>query len=134
MAETCGDAARRGQKMGFDAVELHCSHGCLIARFLSGHANKRTDEFGGSLHDRMRFLRLILRDIRGKCGNDFPIIIRISGSEMIMGGLTVHEADVQKNLFFESERVDTASTLVYNTAIDIVSTVACEDAERRRNV
>lgn len=91
MVETYGDAARRGQKMGYDAVELHCSHGYLIAQFLSGHANKRTDEFGGMLYARMRFLKLILRDIREKCGNDYPIIIRISGSEMILGGLSIHE-------------------------------------------
>lgn len=91
MVETYGDAARRGQKMGYDAVELHCSHGYLIAQFLSGHANKRTDEFGGTLYARMRFLKLILRNIREKCGNDYPIIIRISGSEMILGGLSIHE-------------------------------------------
>lgn len=91
MVSTYGDAARRGQRMGYDAVELHCSHGYLVAQFLSGHSNKRTDEFGGSLHDRMRFLRLILRDIRGKCGSDYPILIRISASEMILGGLSIHE-------------------------------------------
>ena len=91
MVETFGDAALRGKKAGFDAVELHASHGYLIAQFLSGHANKRTDEFGGSLFNRMRFLRLILRDIRKKAGDDFPVIIRISGSEMITGGREIQE-------------------------------------------
>lgn len=91
MVETFGDAALRGKKAGFDAVELHVSHGYLIAQFLSGHANKRTDEFGGSLHNRMRFLKLVLRDIRRKTGNDFPIIVRISGSEMIVGGREIQE-------------------------------------------
>lgn len=91
MVQTFGDAALRGKKAGFDAVELHASHGYLIAQFLSGHANKRTDEFGGSLFNRMRFLRLILRDIRQKTGDDFPIIIRISGSEMITGGREIQE-------------------------------------------
>ena len=91
MVTTFGDAALRGKKAGFDAVELHASHGYLIAQFLSGHANKRTDEFGGSLYNRMRFLKLILREIRRKTGNDFPIIIRISGTEMITGGREVQE-------------------------------------------
>lgn len=91
MVQAFGDAAARGKKAGFDAVELHASHGYLIAQFLSGHANKRTDEFGGSLHNRMRFLRLVLRDIRKKAGDDFPLIVRISGSEMITGGREVEE-------------------------------------------
>ena len=91
MIGTFGDAALRGKKAGFDAVELHASHGYLIAQFLSGHANKRTDEFGGSLYNRMRFLKLVLRDIRRKTGNDFPIIVRISGSEMIVGGREIQE-------------------------------------------
>lgn len=86
-----GDAALRAKESGFDAVELHASHGYLIAQFLSGHANKRTDEFGGSLHNRMRFLRLILRDIKNKAGADFPIIVRISGTEMITGGREIQE-------------------------------------------
>lgn len=91
MAGTFGDAALRGKMAGFDAVELHASHGYLVAQFLSGHANKRTDEFGGSLYNRMRFLRLIIRDIRGKAGADFPIIVRISGTEMITGGREIQE-------------------------------------------
>lgn len=91
MVETFGDAALRGKKAGFDAIELHASHGYLVAQFLSGHANKRTDEFGGSLRNRMRFLKLILSDIRQKAGNDFPIIVRISGSEMITGGREIQE-------------------------------------------
>ena len=91
MVAAFGDAALRGKKAGFDAVELHASHGYLIAQFLSGHANKRTDEFGGSLHNRMRFLRLVLQDIREKAGEDYPIIVRISGAEMITGGREIQE-------------------------------------------
>lgn len=91
MIEIFGDAALRAAKAGFDAVELHASHGYLIAQFLSGHANKRTDEFGGSLYNRMRFLRLVLQNIRRKAGDDFPIIVRISGTEMITGGREIEE-------------------------------------------
>lgn len=91
MIEVYGNAALRAKKAGFDAVELHASHGYLIAQFLSGHANKRTDEFGGSLHNRMRFLRLILKNIQEKTGKNFPIIVRISGTEMIAGGREIQE-------------------------------------------
>ena len=91
MVEAFGDAALRAKKAGFDAVELHASHGYLIAQFLSGHANKRTDAFGGSLYNRMRFLRLVLENIRQKAGEEFPVIVRISGSEMITGGREIQE-------------------------------------------
>lgn len=92
MIETFGDAALRGKRAGFDAVELHASHGYLIAQFLSGHANKRTDEFGGPLFNRMRFLKLVLKNIRVKTGKEFPIIVRISGTEMIAGGREIQES------------------------------------------
>ncbi|MBU3074817.1 FAD-dependent oxidoreductase [Clostridium estertheticum] len=91
MVTTFGDAALRAKKSGFDAVELHASHGYLIAQFLSGHANKRTDEFGGTLYNRMRFLRLILREVKSKVGSGFPVIVRISGTEMITGGREIQE-------------------------------------------
>jgi 2,4-dienoyl-CoA reductase-like NADH-dependent reductase (Old Yellow Enzyme family)/thioredoxin reductase len=86
------EAALRAKKEGFDAVEIHASHGYLPAQFLSSHANKRTDEFGGSLHNRMRFLRLILRAIHKLVGNDYPLLVRLSGSEMILGGREIQES------------------------------------------
>ena len=92
MVETYGDAAKRAQQAGFDAVEIHASHGYLPAQFLSAHANKRTDAFGGPLYNRMRFLRLILRNVRKKTGNGFPILVRVSGSEMIAGGREIQES------------------------------------------
>lgn len=91
MVSKFSDAAVRAKKAGFDAVELHVSHGYLIAQFLSGHANKRTDEFGGTLNNRMRFLRLIINEIKEKAGKDFPVMIRISGTEMITGGREIQE-------------------------------------------
>ncbi|MBQ6663168.1 MAG: FAD-dependent oxidoreductase [Firmicutes bacterium] len=91
LIQTFSDAALRVKKAGFDAVEFHASHGYLIAQFLSEHANKRTDEFGGSLANRMRFLREILRETKRKVGDDFPIFIRLSGTEMITGGRGLQE-------------------------------------------
>jgi len=76
------DAAVRCQKAGVDAVELHGTHGYLLQQFMSPHTNKRTDEYGGSFENRMRFTDEIIQGIRQRCGKDFPIIVRISGDEM----------------------------------------------------
>lgn len=91
MTDTFAQAALRAKEAGFDAVEIHASHGYLPAQFLSAHANKRTDEFGGSLRNRMRFLRLILEKTRTLVGEDYPVLVRLSGSEMIAGGREIQE-------------------------------------------
>lgn len=74
-------AAERVKEGGADGVELHASHGYLIQQFLSPNTNKRTDEYGGSLENRMRFLIEILQGIKFKCGNDFPVIVRLTVDE-----------------------------------------------------
>jgi NADPH-dependent 2,4-dienoyl-CoA reductase/sulfur reductase-like enzyme len=74
-------AAKRVQLSGADGVELHAAHGYLIQQFLSPHTNRRTDEYGGSLENRMRFLLNIIRGIRTECGRDFPIMVRLSVDE-----------------------------------------------------
>lgn len=77
-----GDAALRVKKAGCDGVELHASHGYLIQQFLSPATNHRTDKYGGSLENRMRFLNEIIDDVRSKCGADFPLIVRLTVDEM----------------------------------------------------
>ncbi|MEN6474516.1 MAG: FAD-dependent oxidoreductase [Syntrophaceae bacterium] len=74
-------AAKRVQLSGADGVELHAAHGYLIQQFLSPHTNRRTDEYGGSLDNRLRFLLEIIRGIRAECGPDFPIMVRLSVDE-----------------------------------------------------
>ena len=74
-------AAVRVKKSGCDGVQLHASHGYLIQQFLSPNTNKRTDEYGGSLENRMRFILEIIAGIKEKCGNDFPIIVRLTVDE-----------------------------------------------------
>lgn len=76
------EAAVRVKKSGCDGVELHAAHGYLIQQFLSPNTNKRTDEYGGSLENRMRFLLEIIDGIRKNCGKDFPIVVRLSVDEM----------------------------------------------------
>ncbi|MHA1559957.1 MAG: oxidoreductase, partial [Alphaproteobacteria bacterium] len=81
------DTACRLAKAGFDGVEIHGAHGYLVGGFLSPHSNKRTDIYGGSLENRMRFLSHILRGIKERLGDDFPIIVRISAEEFVENGL-----------------------------------------------
>ena len=73
-------AAVRCKKAGVDGVELHGTHGYLIQQFLSPNTNKRTDEYGGSFENRLRFLREIVEGIRRECG-DYPIIVRLTVDE-----------------------------------------------------
>ncbi len=86
-----GDAAYRVKQAGYDAVEVHGSHGYLIQEFLSPYSNKRTDEYGGPLFNRARFSMEIVADIRKKCGPDFPIIFRIASVEFVADGLNIAE-------------------------------------------
>lgn len=100
------DGARRAQKAGFDAVEIHAAHGYLIAQFLSGASNHRHDEYGGSLENRARFLVQVVRAVRGAVGPDFPILCRINGQEYgIENGITIGEAK-QVALLAQSAGVD----------------------------
>lgn len=76
------NGAVRVKKAGCDGVELHAAHGYLIQQFLSPNTNRRNDEYGGSLENRMRFLLEIIDGIRAACGPDFPIVVRLSVDEM----------------------------------------------------
>lgn len=80
-AKRCGEA-------GFDAIEIHGAHGYLIHQFLSPLTNLRTDEYGGSLINRVRFLKEILMGIKKDWKNEKPILLRISASDYLKGGIT----------------------------------------------
>lgn len=75
------DGAVRVFKAGCDGVELHAAHGYLFQQFLSPVTNHRTDEYGGSLDNRMRFLLNVLKGIKRACGKDFPVIVRLTVDE-----------------------------------------------------
>jgi NADPH2 dehydrogenase len=83
-------AALRAVQAGFDLIEVHAAHGYLIHEFLSPLTNKRTDEFGGSTENRVRFLKLVLEGIR-EVLPDIPLQIRVSASDFSAGGIDVHE-------------------------------------------
>ena len=83
IAAKFGQAARRVQEAGFDGVEDHAGHHYFLHSFLSPVTNHRTDGYGGSLENRTRILREIVEAIRAACGEDFPLMFRISLEEYI---------------------------------------------------
>jgi 2,4-dienoyl-CoA reductase-like NADH-dependent reductase (Old Yellow Enzyme family) len=88
LIEAFGKAAERAKRAGYDAVEIHGAHGYLIAQFLSGSANKRTDAYGGTIEKRMVFAVQVYRKVREALGEQFPIFFRLSGDEFVAGGIT----------------------------------------------
>ena len=91
IVESYGKAAKLCKDCGFDMVQVHAAHGWLFSQFLSPVINQRTDEFGGSLENRARFLMMALDAVRAAVGPIFPIEIRISGSDMTDRGMTDEE-------------------------------------------
>ena len=99
-----GEAAKRAQTAGFDAVEIHAGHSYLISQFLSPITNKRTDEFGGSVENRTRFCRMVIDEVRKQVGPFFPIMLRLSADELMEGGNTLD--DTLEYLDYLQEEVD----------------------------
>ena len=99
------EAAFRGKEAGFDGVEFHAAHEYLVSEFLSPYTNKRTDEYGGGLENRLRLLVDIIRGARLKLGPDFIISVRMNGDDYIPGGLTIADA-IEIARVLEAEGVD----------------------------
>lgn len=91
LIEDFGDAAVRAVSAGFELIEIHGAHGYLITNFLSPHTNKRNDLYGGSVENRMRILVQIVNNIRSKIGYDFPLTVRLSGTDYEPDGLTIED-------------------------------------------
>ncbi len=92
MERTFPDAVAAARICGYDAVEFHSPHGYLIHQFLSPRSNQRTDEYGGSLENRFRFLKNLLISSRKRVGPDFCLGIRLSGDEHMPG--SIHEEEL----------------------------------------
>lgn len=86
------DSAQRASRIGFDFVEIHCAHGYLIHEFLSPIANKRTDQWGGSLENRMRFILAVARAVRKALPASMPLGARLSATDWVEGGFNPDEA------------------------------------------
>lgn len=92
LVEKFAQAALRAKAAGFDGVEIHAAHGYLLNEFLSPYTNKRDDEYGGSLENRLRILSDILVRTRELVGEDFVVGVRLSVEEFVPGGLTLAES------------------------------------------
>ncbi len=88
---TYGEAARMMKRVGFDAIELHFGHGYALSQFISPKTNRRTDEYGGGLENRMRLSLRALQAVRDAVGDDFPILGKMSMSDGVKGGVSWDE-------------------------------------------
>lgn len=87
-------ATWRTERLGIDAIQLHSAHGYLLHQFLSPLANQRTDEYGGSLENRMRYPLEVFKAVRDAFPADKPVSVRISGTDWVEGGWTIEESIV----------------------------------------
>lgn len=95
-------AAARGERCGFDMLELHCAHGYLLASFISPLTNSRTDEYGGSLENRLRFPLEIFEALRAVWPKHKPMSVRISATDWADGGITGDDAVAIARAFAEA--------------------------------
>lgn len=91
LARNYGDAVRLARKAGFDCVEIHAGHGYLISQFLSPYTNRRHDEFGGSLDNRMRFMRMVMKEVMEAAGDDMGVLVKINMHDGFRGGMQTEE-------------------------------------------
>jgi len=85
-------AATRGERAGFDMLELHCAHGYLLASFLSPLTNRRSDDYGGSVENRLRFPLEVFRALRETWPREKPMSVRISATDWVEGGLSAADS------------------------------------------
>jgi len=106
MIQAFADSAAVVQEAGYDGIILHGTHGYLIENFLSPFFNKRNDEYGGSLDNRMRFLMQVIERVRGVIGRKLALGIRLVGEELLPGGLDVEESTAIARRLEDSGQLD----------------------------
>ena len=92
VAKDFGRAVKTAREAGFDAVEIHAGHGYLISQFLSPYTNRRRDEYGGSLDNRMRFMRECMNEVMTAAGSDMAVIVKTNMYDGFKGGIEIPEA------------------------------------------
>ena len=99
MAKAYGEAVRLAQESGMDAVEIHAGHGYLISQFLSPYTNHRRDEYGGSLENRMRFMRMCMEEVMKAAGDRTAVLVKMNMRDGFAGGMEIDECiEVAKTL------------------------------------
>ena len=93
LIDDAGQAALRARKAGFDGVQFHGAHGYLASKFLTPYYNQRSDEYGGDLMGRARFLRQCIASIKKTAGSDFPVWVKLNCADFMKeGGMTAEES------------------------------------------
>lgn len=110
------EAAGRALKAGFDGMEVYMAHGYLLGGFLSPFSNKRTDEYGGSLENRMRLPLRVIDAVRAAVGEDVPVGIRLSADEFVEGGITSEMSQEIAKVLEDTGKVDFISVSQSNYA------------------
>lgn len=91
MAKAYGKAVLLARKAGMDAVEVHAGHGYLISQFLSPYTNHRKDEYGGSLENRMRFMKMCMEEVMTAAGSDMAVLVKMNMRDGFKGGMETDE-------------------------------------------
>ncbi|MGD9876458.1 NADH:flavin oxidoreductase [Desulfococcus sp.] len=102
LVSSYAQAAKRAQVAGFDGLEIHSGHGYLLSQFLSPAYNKRQDEYGGAIENRVRIHLQIYQAIREVVGTDYPIMVKMNGSDFIENGLTREDSLKAAKLFADA--------------------------------
>lgn len=105
LVDRFANAVAVAKQTGFTGVQIHSAHGYLLSEFLSPIANQRTDQYGGSLENRARFLLNVIRKARAAVGPDFPIAVKLNSSDFQQGGFT-HEECLQVVEWLAEEGID----------------------------
>ncbi len=107
------DGARRAKEAGFDGIELHAGHGYLLSSFISPYTNQRTDQYGGSRENRMRFPLEVIRAIRAAVGPDFPFWVKLDSREIGKQGITIEDAQAHARMV-EAAGADAITITAYH--------------------
>ncbi|QGU94631.1 NADH:flavin oxidoreductase [Clostridium bovifaecis] len=92
-------AAYRVKEAGFDGVEIHSAHGYLLNQFFSPLSNKRTDEYGGNVNNRIRIHLEVIKAVREVVGENFPVLLRLGASDYTEGGSTIEDSKIAAKEF-----------------------------------
>ena len=91
MARAYGEAVNLAREAGMDAVEIHAGHGYLISQFLSPYTNHRSDEYGGSLANRMKFMKMCMAEVMKAAGSDMAVTVKMNMRDGFKGGMEIDE-------------------------------------------
>lgn len=91
LIEAYGQAARRAKEAGYDGAQIHGAHGYMVCQFLSPLTNRRTDKWGGSIENRMRFVLEVYKACRAAVGERYPVMIKLNCADFLEGGYTLEE-------------------------------------------